>query len=430
MIQASDFLEITVVIKNLEGRTARYNGKIGKVVDFNKKRRRFSVQLDDGGVQLHPKPGNMEIAAPEIKYERRWIDTKGCFGLVATKPISKGEVVSREAPTITITRDEVPEIFQSCDTYEARCKHKFIEKERKLVEAKFESLDDEKKSNVMLNYDSTGWFFGDGQQLGGIFGRWLSGYLDFGRFRCLCTQKVKVNHSCCPNLTHQVDGAEVHDREEFFDVIHASRDIAAGEELVRAYQDPAKPSNVRALANVMGFECRCDHCLRCEKDSEFAQRSDLNRSVLQDFYARFEQEDTTAAFGATTLDDVKHLWALHDEEGIHNSRDVLCEVGARIAEQTFHQHTGTHLEVQALTDCVYWRYRVFVAKYLRFGLWSEEVQDALSLFRDAERQLKHAVLAESATGELERPCKQVRLAANECSAADSCSTADTARESA
>lgn len=62
-----------------------------------------------------------------------------------------------------------------------------------------------------------------------------------------------INHSCHPNArrTHVGDHA----------IVHASRDIKAGEEITFAYFDVLTPaSKRREAARAWGFECQCDRC--------------------------------------------------------------------------------------------------------------------------------------------------------------------------
>uniref|UniRef100_A0A0E0CVS5 SET domain-containing protein n=1 Tax=Oryza meridionalis TaxID=40149 RepID=A0A0E0CVS5_9ORYZ len=62
-----------------------------------------------------------------------------------------------------------------------------------------------------------------------------------------------INHSCHPNArrTHVGDHT----------IVHASRDIKAGEEITFAYFDVLTPvSKRREAARAWGFECQCDRC--------------------------------------------------------------------------------------------------------------------------------------------------------------------------
>lgn len=62
-----------------------------------------------------------------------------------------------------------------------------------------------------------------------------------------------INHSCHPNVRRLHIGDHV--------VVHASRDLKAGEELTFAYFDVLSPlSNRREMARNWGFTCRCKRC--------------------------------------------------------------------------------------------------------------------------------------------------------------------------
>ncbi|KAL0336406.1 UNVERIFIED_CONTAM: Anaphase-promoting complex subunit [Sesamum radiatum] len=62
-----------------------------------------------------------------------------------------------------------------------------------------------------------------------------------------------INHSCDPNVRRLHIGDHV--------VVHAARDVKAGEELTFAYFDVLSPlNNRREMANNWGFLCRCKRC--------------------------------------------------------------------------------------------------------------------------------------------------------------------------
>ncbi|RZS24909.1 hypothetical protein BHM03_00058038 [Ensete ventricosum] len=72
-----------------------------------------------------------------------------------------------------------------------------------------------------------------------------------------------VNHSCSPNARRLHVGDWV--------VVHASRDVKAGEEITFAYFDVLLPlDDRRAMAKVWGFECSCERC-RLEESVRFRQ---------------------------------------------------------------------------------------------------------------------------------------------------------------
>ncbi|XP_066357652.1 methyltransferase FGSG_00040 [Miscanthus floridulus] len=73
-----------------------------------------------------------------------------------------------------------------------------------------------------------------------------------------------INHSCHPNArrTHIGDHA----------IVHASRDIKAGEEITFPYFDVLVPvSKRREAAKAWGFECKCDRCRFEAEDSILRQ---------------------------------------------------------------------------------------------------------------------------------------------------------------
>nr|CAB3496955.1 unnamed protein product [Digitaria exilis] len=78
-----------------------------------------------------------------------------------------------------------------------------------------------------------------------------------------------INHSCQPNArrTHVGDHA----------IVHASRDIKAGEEITFSYFDVLVPvSKRREASSAWGFECKCDRC-RLESD-DFVLKQEILKS--------------------------------------------------------------------------------------------------------------------------------------------------------
>ncbi|KAM0936189.1 putative [histone H3]-lysine(4) N-trimethyltransferase chromatin remodeling SET family [Dioscorea sansibarensis] len=72
-----------------------------------------------------------------------------------------------------------------------------------------------------------------------------------------------VNHSCSPNARRLHIGDTV--------IVHASRDVKAGEEIVFAYFDVLAPVKKRKeMSKRWGFECRCERC-RFEEEVLFKE---------------------------------------------------------------------------------------------------------------------------------------------------------------
>lgn len=62
-----------------------------------------------------------------------------------------------------------------------------------------------------------------------------------------------INHSCCPNARRLHVGDYL--------IVHASRDLKAGEEITFAYLDPLSPLNKRKEMSVTwGIHCKCKRC--------------------------------------------------------------------------------------------------------------------------------------------------------------------------
>lgn len=74
-----------------------------------------------------------------------------------------------------------------------------------------------------------------------------------------------INHSCCPNARRLHVGDYL--------IVHASRDLKAGEEITFAYLDPLSPLNKRKEMSVTwGIQCKCK---RCKFEGEMSSKQEV-----------------------------------------------------------------------------------------------------------------------------------------------------------
>ncbi|KAF7828031.1 putative histone-lysine N-methyltransferase chromatin remodeling SET family [Senna tora] len=74
-----------------------------------------------------------------------------------------------------------------------------------------------------------------------------------------------INHSCCPNSRRLHVGDYL--------ILHASKDIKAGEEITFAYFDPLSPLHKRKeMSMTWGIQCRCK---RCKFESEMLSKQEM-----------------------------------------------------------------------------------------------------------------------------------------------------------
>ncbi|XP_022151079.1 uncharacterized protein LOC111019101 [Momordica charantia] len=74
-----------------------------------------------------------------------------------------------------------------------------------------------------------------------------------------------INHSCSPNARRLHIGDHI--------MVHASRDIKAGEEITFPYFDPLSPSRTRKkMSQTWGFECNCK---RCKFEEQISSREEM-----------------------------------------------------------------------------------------------------------------------------------------------------------
>lgn len=123
---------------------------------------------------------------------------------------------------------------------------------------------------------------------------------------------ARMNHDCRPN------GEYVFDHATLSQAVHASRDIAPGEELTLGYINPLMPRAERLakLKRNWGFDCGCASCTReraraDESDARIAQIERL-KGELRD-WGRESRASPEMAELLVALYDMEDLWtAVHE----------------------------------------------------------------------------------------------------------------------
>ncbi|TLD28165.1 hypothetical protein PspLS_03984 [Pyricularia sp. CBS 133598] len=177
--------------------------------------------------------------ADRTLFERKEIPGKG-VGLVARRPISRGQLIMAQRPAL-VTDIKTFDISDDDQT--------------RLFDAGIEQLPSETVMEFLSQASQT-----DSTKRGAkirdiantnSFNLNIAGVPHAGTFLGVS----RLNHDCRPNLAFHVAKSFVH-------TTHATRDIAAGEELTISYIDSYSSRQVRQerLKRNWGFTCTCPHC--------------------------------------------------------------------------------------------------------------------------------------------------------------------------
>ncbi|KAK8241484.1 hypothetical protein HDK77DRAFT_256338 [Phyllosticta capitalensis] len=133
----------------------------------------------------------------------------------------------------------------------------------------------------------------------------------------ICPEASRINHSCTPNMqfawnNNALGGAIT---------MHATRDIALGEEITAGYIDLYKPSTDRQelLSTNYGFDCGC---VVCGAGEAAVRVSDCRREMIRVGLAKVraeredEREPARKRLGGEARELLEGVARLHEEEGL------------------------------------------------------------------------------------------------------------------
>ena len=195
----------------------------------------FQVPLDGDEVS-DPRTFSSKIAVAEL-------EGKGC-GVVATRAISRGEVVLKESPLLGL-----PVSFESASDAEALLNATSLRQLDEDLNSALTSCSQASQDRFWELSDC----HGEPKTAAGIA---LTNALQLGKGGGLLAMSARFNHSCKPN----VQGGWDKSQGGGMAVWHALRDISAGEELCFSYVDPYETEAERqsTLQSLFKFQCRWD----------------------------------------------------------------------------------------------------------------------------------------------------------------------------
>ncbi|KAL8371077.1 hypothetical protein RB595_001097 [Gaeumannomyces hyphopodioides] len=185
-------------------------------------------------------PPPREPAAGAVQFEQKEVPGKG-LGLVAARPIRRGELIMARPPVIVVHQDAIDMEAEAArlrlyDAAMAQLPQGTVEDFLSLA-VQSATKDRGRKVKDIMDTNSFN------TVVGGL--SHVASYLDVSR----------LNHDCRPNLVFHVSPSLNH-------MTYAVRDIAAGEELTISYLDPFRAREVRRARaeRNWGFACTCSQC--------------------------------------------------------------------------------------------------------------------------------------------------------------------------
>ncbi|CAK9002625.1 unnamed protein product [Durusdinium trenchii] len=260
-------------------------------------------------------------AVDEVVKEEQWksievehLGDKG-FGMVAARPIRRGELVLREAPLLGL-----PESFDG-DLEELMNQTSLRQLDADLRQA-LEDLSEEQQRRFWSLADS----HSPGQKTAA--GVALTNALQLGTGGGLLCRSARFNHSCLPN----VQGTWADGCAEW----RALRDVSAGEELCFSYVDPYQTDVQRQETLELLFKFKCQ-CPVCSLEREARETSNQTRLQLRELNEGLQ----LAVIGA---DDAGYV----AERLVPEMLDLLdIELGGSSALKTKALHLGFLLALES-----------------------------------------------------------------------------------
>ncbi|KAI0314012.1 hypothetical protein OF83DRAFT_1064497 [Amylostereum chailletii] len=137
---------------------------------------------------------------------------------------------------------------------------------------------------------------------------------------------ARLNHGC----SHAFNSVYSWRDDEEVLVVHALKNISAGEELLTVYFSTMCPriERQRQLALDYAFECTCASCSLPPAQSAL---SDARLSQMAALYRQFSSWKNGAVTSNEAVEIARKIWRLGEEEGYHSERGRLAADAALVA---------------------------------------------------------------------------------------------------
>lgn len=228
------------------------------------------------------------------------------LGLVATRPIRRGHAIMAHTPVVLAHLDIISKMATA--------------DQHRLLDAAVAQLPARTRAAYMAQAASAGGHAVADVMHTNAFGLNL-GVAGAPRHFANFPEVSRFNHDCRPNVAYYTTPLLQH-------VTHATRAIAAGEELTISYVDATRARAVRQerCRRSWGFRCTCAHCAL---PPPLANASDFRLAEMYEAEARLADWGSAGAAGAVE-DTVEMLLALYEQEGLRHGHAANAYVLAAL----------------------------------------------------------------------------------------------------
>ncbi|KAF8496101.1 hypothetical protein JB92DRAFT_2991416 [Gautieria morchelliformis] len=234
-------------------------------------------------------------------------------GMIAIRPIKQGERILTEAPLFVVPRKISGSPTQLINSHLGSLSE---EQQTAFLELSYVDMgSDIPEENIPLSIFQTNGISA-GESGVGIF-----------------PKTARLNHACSAGFNSVYTWRE----KEKLLVVHALKEIQAGEELLTTYFDTKKSRDERRnyLAQTYKFNCSCQVCSLPPKESH---ASDLRLQSMSTSYNKFATWGRQEISGLAALDVVRNIWRTGGEEGYLSERGQLAADAAHIAAAHSDEH--------------------------------------------------------------------------------------------
>ncbi|KAH9432168.1 hypothetical protein MCOR02_006873 [Pyricularia oryzae] len=240
-------------------------------------------------------------------------------GLVAKRPIAKGELVMAETPAILVHKLALEE---ATDVYFPSLElavSKMTAATRKSFMAQGTQGDFQGAMGIMDRLFTNSFQMA----LSGVGADAKAGF-HYGNF----PNVSKLNHDCRPNMVFHIDNNLVHRT-------HAVRDIKPGEELTISYvdqMDPARDRQARTRSS-LGFVCGCAHCSLSAAEAAASERRIRRIKKLEVGLGRAVEGGFDEAEAKKKIAMVEELLGLYEVERLESKIAGAWMLAARVYDE-------------------------------------------------------------------------------------------------
>ncbi|TLD24249.1 hypothetical protein PspLS_06308 [Pyricularia sp. CBS 133598] len=241
------------------------------------------------------------------------------IGLVAKRPIAKGELIMAETPAILVHKLALEEPTDIYFPGLELAVSKMTAPTRKTFMAQGTQGDFQGAMGIMDRLFTNSFQMA----LSGVGADNKAGF-HYGNF----PNVSKLNHDCRPNMVFHIDNNLVHRT-------HAVRDIQPGEELTISYveqMDPARDRQARTRSS-LGFVCGCSHCSLSASEAAASERRIRRIKKLEESLGRAVEVKFGEGEAKKKVALVEELLGLYEVERLESKVAGAWMLAARVYDK-------------------------------------------------------------------------------------------------